>query len=138
MNVGAAAKKSGLTVKTIHYYEEIGLLVAGRADNGYRRYTDKDVQKLIFLNSARNLGFSISDCRQLLSLYEDKNRASADVKAIAQEHIHEIELKIAELNSLRGTLTHLIDRCQGNDRPDCPILDNLAGAKQPGQASTTA
>lgn len=126
MNVGGAAKQSGLSVKTIHYYEEIRLLVADRADNGYRRYSDTDVQKLIFLNRARSLGFSINDCRQLLSLYEDKNRASADVKAIAKEHIIEIEQKIAELDSLRRTLNHLINSCQGDDRPECPILDNLA------------
>lgn len=127
MNVGMAAERSGLPVKTIHYYEEIGLVVPGRQPNGYRDYQVMDVHKLRFLHRARGLGFSIEDCRALLALYEDRQRASADVKAIARAHLEKIEAKIGELESLRRTLGHLVECCEGNERPDCPILDDLAG-----------
>ena len=127
MNVGRAAERAGLPVKTIHYYEEIGLVVPGRRANGYRDYGETEVRKLQFLQRARGLGFSIDDCRALLALYEDRERASADVKAIARAHLERIEQKIAELESLRGALGHLVQSCEGNARPDCPILDDLAG-----------
>lgn len=129
MNVGKAAARSGLPVRTMHYYEEIGLVVPFRRENGYRDYSDADIHKLGFLHRARGLGFTVEECRALLTLYEDQNRASADVKRIASSHLARIELKLAELKSMRRTLKHLIECCDGDDRPDCPILDDLAGAK---------
>lgn len=127
MNIGQAAEQSGLPVKTIRYYEEIGLINAGRSDNGYRQFGDVEIHKLRFVQRARGLGFSVEDCRALLSLYEDKHRASAEVKAIASNHLDDINTKIAELQNLRDVLAHLIDHCAGDARPDCPIIDDLAG-----------
>jgi MerR family copper efflux transcriptional regulator len=127
MNIGAAEQASGLPAKTIRYYEDIGLLVPARRDNGYRDYGQTDVLKLTFLKRARGLGFSIEDCRALLSLYEDRNRASADVRALAHTHLHRIEAKIAELEGLRDALSSLVEACHGDARPDCPILDDLSG-----------
>ncbi|MEL0022270.1 MAG: Cu(I)-responsive transcriptional regulator [Rickettsiales bacterium] len=129
MNVGKAAALSGLPVRTMHYYEEIGLVVPTRQTNGYRDYSEADVRKLQFLHRSRGLGFSVEDCRALLTLYEDRNRASADVKDIAQAHLGRIEAKLAELRSLHKALKHLVECCDGDDRPDCPILDDLAGGK---------
>lgn len=127
MNIGQAARRSGLPAKTIRYYEEIGLLCADRAANGYRDYSADDVHRLHFVQRARSLGFSVAECRQLLSLYSDRGRASADVKAIARDKLTEIDRKIAELTSLRETLSHLVACCHGDDRPECPIIDGLAG-----------
>jgi MerR family transcriptional regulator, copper efflux regulator len=127
MNIGAAEQASGLPAKTIRYYEDIGLLIPARQDNGYRDYGLPDVHKLAFLKRARGLGFTIEECRALMSLYEDRNRASADVKALARTHLQGIEAKIAELRGLRDVLSHLIDACHGDARPDCPILDDLSG-----------
>lgn len=126
MNIGEAERRCGLPAKTIRYYEEIGLVRPDRRANGYRNYHAEDLHKLRFLQRARSLGFSVSECRALLSLYEDKNRASADVKAIAQRHLGRIERKITELQSLQGALNALIEACHGDHRPDCPILDDLA------------
>ncbi len=129
MNIGSAAERSGLPPKTIRYYEEIGLIpAAGRTEGGYRDYDETDVQILRFLRGARGLGFSVSECRELLSLYRDRDRASADVKAIALQRIGDIERKILELQSMRKTLKTLAERCHGDDRPDCPILEDLAAA----------
>lgn len=127
MNIGEAAALSGLPAKTIRYYGDIGLIRPARAENGYRDYAKTDTHKLAFIARARGLGFSIEECRVLLSLYEDENRASADVKAIASGHMRDIDRKIAELQSMRHTLAHLIEVCDGDHRPDCPILDELAG-----------
>ena len=127
MNISDASRDSGLPAKTIRYYEDIGLIKPGRLGNGYRDYSDDDLHKLRFLQRSRGLGFSVEDCRVLLSLYEDRNRASADVKQIAKTHLVEIERKIAELQSLQRTLSHLIDACQGDHRPHCPIINDLAG-----------
>lgn len=126
MNIKSAAGHSGLPPKTIRYYEEIGLLRPDRAENGYRDYSDVDIHKLRFLQRSRSLGFTIEECRQLLALYEDKKRASADVKAIALSKIDEVDRKIAELEELKRTLSHLADHCHGDRRPECPILDDLA------------
>ena len=127
MNIGEAAQRSGLSAKTIRYYEESGLIApAARAENGYRDYSDTDVHKLRFVRHARGLGFSVDDCAQLLSLYQDKSRHSADVKAIAQQHLSDVENKIRELEELRNTLSHLVDCCHGDNRPDCPILEGIA------------
>ncbi|MRG54524.1 Cu(I)-responsive transcriptional regulator [Phyllobacterium sp. SYP-B3895] len=127
MNIGTASDKSGLPPKTIRYYEDIGLLKPGRAENGYRDYSMSDVHKLRFLQRSRGLGFSVEECRQLLALYEDKERASADVKAIAQSKLGEIERKILELRELQHTLQHLVAHCHGDQRPDCPILETISG-----------
>lgn len=129
MNVSQAAQRSGLPAKTIRYYEDVGLIRPGRAANGYRDYSGDDVHILAFLKRARGLGFSIEDCRQLTALYRDKSRASHDVREIAVAHIVAIEDKIAELQSMRRTLDTLVSACHGDDRPDCPILEDMAGAK---------
>ncbi len=127
MNIGNASQRSGLPPKTIRYYEDIGLLKAGRADNGYRDYSMDDVHRLRFLQRSRGLGFSVEECRQLLSLYDDKERESAVVKAIAEAKLVEIDRKLAELIGLRDTLRHLVHNCHGDSRPECPIMDGLAG-----------
>jgi Cu(I)-responsive transcriptional regulator len=127
MNIGEVERLAGLPAKTIRYYEEIGLIRPRREANGYRRFAETDLHKLRFLQRARGLGFSIDDCRALLSLYSDETRASADVKAIASGHLERIDAKIAELQSLRRVLAALIKDCHGDQRPDCPILEDLAG-----------
>lgn len=127
MNIGTAAQQSGLPPKTIRYYEDIGLLTADRAANGYRDYSSEDVHRLRFVQRSRSLGFSVEECRQLLSLYTDRDRASADVKAIAIEKLGEIDRKIAELTGLREMLGHLVEHCHGDGRPECPIIDGLSG-----------
>lgn len=127
MNIGAAAEKSGLSAKTIRYYEDIGLLQADRAGNGYRDYSMSDVHRLRFLQRSRSLGFSVEECRQLLSLYSDKDRESASVKAIAKAKLAEIDRKLAELTELRDTLRVLVRSCHGDKRPDCPIIEGLGG-----------
>ncbi|WP_181702240.1 Cu(I)-responsive transcriptional regulator [Chthonobacter albigriseus] len=128
MNIGEAAELSGLPAKTIRYYEDIGLLKPPRTGNGYREYRDTELHKLRFLQRARSLGFSIEDCRHLLSLYEDRSRASADVRALAEARIRDVEVKIRELQAMKATLNRLVHACHGDDRPDCPILTDLAGA----------
>jgi Cu(I)-responsive transcriptional regulator len=127
MNIGEASERSGLPSKTIRYYEEIGLIRPDRSANGYRDYAMTDVHKLRFLQKSRGLGFSVEECRQLLALYEDKSRASADVKGLTQTKLSEIDRKIKELTDLKRTLEHLVRACHGNDRPDCPILGELSG-----------
>jgi Cu(I)-responsive transcriptional regulator len=127
MNVGNAARRSGLPAKTIRYYEEIGLIRPARAGNGYRDYSGGDVHRLAFLKRARDLGFTIEDCRQLMALYQDRSRASHDVRRIASDHVAAIEQKVRELQSMRATLQKLIHACHGDERPDCPILDEMAG-----------
>lgn len=126
MNIGEASDATGLPAKTIRYYEDIGLLKPARAANGYRDYDDKDVHRLAFIQRSRSLGFTIDECRSLLSLYEDKERASSDVKTLALEKIQEIDRKLKELKSLRNTLKALADHCHGDDRPECPIIDEIA------------
>jgi Cu(I)-responsive transcriptional regulator len=127
MKIRDAAIQTDLTEKTIRYYEDIGLVVPMRRANGYRDFSEQDVHKLKFLARARKLGFSVDDCRQLLSLYSDRKRASKDVKNIAQAHLLEIEMKIQELSKMQDTLTFLVMNCKGNERPDCPIINDLAG-----------
>ncbi|MEZ5755357.1 MAG: Cu(I)-responsive transcriptional regulator [Paracoccaceae bacterium] len=127
MNIKDVAEQSGLPAKTIRYYEEIGLIRPLRGANGYRAFRDSDLHKLAFLGRARGLGFTIEECRRLLALYEDRDRASADVKALAEAHLEEMEKKIAELRAMQATLRDLVRGCAGDDRPDCPILSGLAG-----------
>jgi Cu(I)-responsive transcriptional regulator len=126
MNISEVSKRAGLPAKTIRYYEEIGLVSPARSGNGYRSFRDSDLHKLAFLGRARALGFSIEDCRNLMMLYEDRGRASSDVKAIASEHLVAIDAKLAELSQMRNTLADLVSSCAGDDRPDCPILADLA------------
>ncbi|MEL7166877.1 MAG: Cu(I)-responsive transcriptional regulator [Pseudomonadota bacterium] len=126
MNISDAATATGLPAKTIRYYEEIDLIRPNRSANGYRQFSESHVHQLRFLARARALGFGIDDCRSLLALWQDRDRASADVRIIAQEHLVEIEEKIAALAAMRATLTDLVRACAGNDRPDCPILQDLA------------
>ncbi|SFS22354.1 Cu(I)-responsive transcriptional regulator [Yoonia litorea] len=127
MNIGEVSERSGLPAKTIRYYEDIALVRPLRSANGYRSFRESDIHKLAFLGRARALGFSIEDCRILLDLYEDKSRESAQVKAVAEGHLTEIDNKIAQLKSMRETLSQLIETCHGDHRPDCPILKDLSG-----------
>ncbi|WP_431323932.1 Cu(I)-responsive transcriptional regulator [Rhizobium sp. YTU87027] len=129
MNIGQASERSGLAPKTIRYYEDIGLIRPDRGANGYRDYAEADVHKLRFLQRSRGLGFSVEECRQLLALYEDKSRASSDVKDLTQAKLTEIDRKIRELTELRRTLEHLVHACHGNNRPDCPILEELSDGR---------
>ncbi len=126
MNIGEVSEAAGLPAKTIRYYEEIGLIAPLRGGNGYRRFTEAHLHKLAFIARARSLGFSIEQCRTLLALYEDRGRASADVKAVAQTHLGEIDAKMAELTEMRRVLADLVHACAGDERPDCPILTGLA------------
>jgi Cu(I)-responsive transcriptional regulator len=129
MNIGEAAARSGLPAKTIRYYETRGLLTpASRRPNAYRAFDERDVYTLRFLARARRLGFSMEDCQALLSLYQDRARSSSDVKHVAEQHLAEVDRRISELVSLRGALATMVQRCHADDRPDCPILDELAGA----------
>jgi Cu(I)-responsive transcriptional regulator len=127
MNIGQVAKSSGIPVKTIRYYEDIGFIEPNRDANGYRNFDGKDLHKLAFIGRARSLGFTIEECRALLALYEDQSRASADVKRLAKDHLKDIDAKITALKSMRETLSELVASCAGDDRPDCPILNDLAG-----------
>jgi len=127
MRIGQIAERSGVPTKTIRYYESVGLLPQpDRTASGYRDYDEPALQRLRFVQRARSLGFSVRECANLLALYEDKQRASAEVKAMAREHIAQVDAKIAELCAMRRTLGELIDKCHGDERPDCPILDDLA------------
>lgn len=127
MNIGQAAKQSGLSAKMIRYYEATGLLQAAhRSDSGYRLYGKDDLHTLAFIKRSRDLGFSLEEVGKLLTLWQDRQRASADVKALAREHIADLNQKIEEMVSLRDTLQELVKHCQGDDRPDCPILKDLA------------
>jgi Cu(I)-responsive transcriptional regulator len=126
MNIGDVSRLSGLPAKTIRYYEEIGLVRPMRGENGYRAFRESDLHKLTFLGRARALGFTIEDCRALMALYEDDTRESAQVKRIAEDHLTQIDDKIAQLQAMRATLAHLVRACAGDHRPDCPILADLA------------
>jgi len=126
MNIKEVSKRAGLPPKTIRYYEDIGLIRPQRSANGYRAFQQRDLHKLAFLARARALGFSIEDCRALLALYDDTTRESSHVKKIAQEHLGQIQNKILQLQSMQKTLSHLIEACHGDTRPDCPILEDLS------------
>ncbi len=130
MNISETGARAGLPAKTIRYYEEIGLIRPERSENGYRRFRETDLHKLAFIGRARGLGFSIEDCRALLALYEDKGRASAEVKALAERHLGQIAAKIVELRAMQATLTDLVQACAGDGRPDCPILSGLAAKEE--------
>ena len=126
MNIGQAARASGISAKMIRYYESIDLVpAASRTGSGYRDYGEDDVHRLRFIRRARDLGFSVEQIGELLKLWSDRERSSADVKAVALEHIRELEDRARELNRMIYTLRSLADRCEGDDRPDCPILHEL-------------
>lgn len=127
MNIGTVSEKSGLPPKTIRYYEDIGLIRPERRDNGYRDYSVEDEHRLRFLQRARSLGFSVEECRELLSLYNDTSRESVEVKVMATAKLAEIDRKVAELLGLREMLSHLMANCHGDKRPHCPIIEGLSG-----------
>ena len=128
MNIGAAAKASGVSAKMIRHYESVGLLPpAGRSDAGYRLYGEKDLRTLQFIRRSRDLGFSLEEIRGLLGLWQDRGRPSREVKALAKRHLDFLDRKLEELQSMKKALAHLVSCCHGDERPDCPILDNLSG-----------
>jgi Cu(I)-responsive transcriptional regulator len=127
MNIGEAAKLSGVSAKMVRHYESLGLLPAvSRTDSGYRQYGEREVHTLRFIRRARDLGFSMAEIGELLKLWQNQRRSSANVKKIAQHHISQLEAKMAEMEAMRKTLKHLVHCCSGDDRPDCPILEELA------------
>ena len=127
MNIGKASKLSHLTVKAVRYYDNIGLVKPHQnISSGYREYNEEDVLKLKFVGKARKFNFNIDECRELLSLYENKSRPSKDVKKLTLEKISQIDDKLRQLQNLKDELTYLADNCQGDDRPNCPILDALS------------
>ncbi len=127
MRIQKASRQSGMPPKTIRFYEEIGLVrPAARAANGYRQFSDTDVRTLKFIHRARKLGFSVEDMQKLLSLWQDKRRASADVKKLALAHVNEIDARIRELESVKQAVLDLAEHCHGDNRPECPIIDELA------------
>ncbi|MCX5517032.1 Cu(I)-responsive transcriptional regulator [Kaistia defluvii] len=135
MNIGEASTASGVSAKMIRYYEQIGLIPAAlRTESGYRVYTARDVETLRFIRRARDLGFSVEEMGTLLALWQDKARESADVKRVALQHVAEIEKRIHELEGMARTLRHLAGHCHGDERPDCPILDDLAAISETGPA----
>ncbi len=135
MNIGEAVRRSGLPAKTIRYYEDIGLIPEPRRTSGnYRAYTASDVHTLRFIKRARSLGFSVERVEQLLALWRDRGRSSAEVKRVALDHVAELQAKIAELEAMRNTVKHLADHCHGDDRPDCPILRDLADPEESASA----
>lgn len=129
LKIGSVAEASGLPAKTIRYYESIGLIrPAGRRANGYRSYSETDMRTLSFIKRARGLGFSVEEVRALLDLWADRSRRSASVRSLATRHIDALDRKIAELQSMREALAHLVKRCHGDARPECPILSDLDGS----------
>jgi Cu(I)-responsive transcriptional regulator len=142
MNIGEAAKASGVSAKMIRHYESVGLFPeAARTAAGYRQYTDKEVSTLRFIRHSRDLGFSIEQIRELLGLWLDRKRPSRQVRALAQAHIEELDEKLTELQAMKATLEHLVHCCHGDDRPDCPIIETLAAdtsAPVPGGPGKTA
>lgn len=127
VNIGEASRHSGVSAKMIRHYESIGLVpAADRTFSGYRTYTDSDLHRLRFVKRARNLGFSIKEIEALLALWGDRRRSSAKVKALTQKHIASLEIKIAEMLAMKQSLQHLAHQCHGDERPDCPILEELS------------
>lgn len=134
MNIGEASKASGVSAKMIRYYEEIALIPhAARSESGYRAYTGSDVHRLRFIRRARDLGFSVAEIGELLSLWDDRSRQSADVKRLAQSHIADLEERIRNLRQMADTLKELSDCCVGDERPDCPILATLEDPEEVGE-----
>ena len=129
--IGEAARRAGVSARMVRHYESLGLLPpVGRTDSGYRQYTEAEVHALRFIRRARDLGFSMAEIATLLGLWQDKARASSQVKSIAQAHIDDLNQRIADMQAMQRSLQSLVQCCHGDDRPDCPILDNLAAAQQ--------
>lgn len=132
MTIGEAAKASGVSAKMIRHYEAIGLIPqADRTPAGYRVYTAAQIHELRFIKSARDLGFSMAQIAELLALWRDRDRSSAEVKRLALDHVTELKARIAELQAMADTLSHLARTCHGDDRPDCPIIEGIAGGETP-------
>lgn len=130
VNISIAAKKTGLSAKMIRYYEDIGLLLKiSRTASGYRDYSESNIQSLLFIKRARDLGFSMDEIKELLMLWQDKGRASEDVKKLTEKHINELERKAMDLQEMANTLRDLAKECHGDNRPDCPIIQELAKLK---------
>lgn len=128
VNIGEAARRSGVSAKMVRHYESLGLLPrVGRTDSGYRQYSEAEVHTLRFIKRSRELGFSMEEIAELVSLWQNRRRSSAGVKRIAQRHADELAQRIEAMQAMQRTLAHLIHCCQGDDRPDCPILDDLSG-----------
>ena len=128
MNIGEAAKLSGVSAKMVRHYESLGLLPeVARTDSGYRQYGEKEVHTLRFIRRARDLGFSMAEIGELLKLWQNQRRSSSNVKKIAAKHLADIDARMAEMAAMRKTLQHLVHCCSGDERPDCPILEELAG-----------
>ncbi|MDM7459690.1 MAG: Cu(I)-responsive transcriptional regulator [Paracoccus sp. (in: a-proteobacteria)] len=137
MNIGEAAKASGVSAKMIRYYESIGLIpAAGRTESGYRVYAPTEVQMLRFIRRSRDLGFPVEKIEELLALWRDRTRQSADVKRLATEQIDGLERKVREMQAMIDTLRHLADACCGDHRPDCPILADLGQGVEHGLSGT--
>ena len=131
MNIGQAATLSGVSAKMLRHYEALGLLArVARTDSGYRLYTEADVHTLRFIKRSRDLGFSMAEIAELVDLWRNRSRASASVKKVAQRHLDDLAQRIAAMQSMQRSLQNLLQHCHGDDRPDCPILDNLAGFAQ--------
>jgi Cu(I)-responsive transcriptional regulator len=127
MNIGQAAARSGVSAKMVRHYESLGLLPkVARTEAGYRQYGDAEVHTLRFIRRARDLGFSMTEIGELLKLWQNRRRASGDVRRIAQRHVQDLQRRIDEMSSMKRTLEHLVHCCHGDERPDCPILDELA------------
>jgi Cu(I)-responsive transcriptional regulator len=137
MNIGEAASASGVSAKMIRHYESVGLFPpANRTVSGYRQYSDKEVSTLRFIRHCRDLGFSLEQIGELLDLWQNRKRSSRQVKALAQAHIAELDAKLKELQEMRSTLEHLVHCCNGDDRPDCPIIESLANGSGANRQST--
>ena len=131
VNIGEAARQSGVSAKMVRHYEGLGLLPAvARTESGYRQYGDADIHTLRFIKRSRELGFSMPEIAELVSLWQNRRRASKNVRRIAQKHADDLAQRIAAMQAMQKTLGHLIHCCQGNERPECPILDDLAGGQR--------
>lgn len=129
VNIGEAARRSGVSARMVRHYEGLGLLPpVARTESGYRQYGEADIHTLRFIKRARELGFSMEEIAELVGLWHDRQRASASVKRVAQRHLGELDARIAAMQAMRSTLAHLVHCCKGDARPDCPILEDLAGA----------
>jgi Cu(I)-responsive transcriptional regulator len=128
VSIGEAARRSGVSARMVRHYESLGLLPAvARTESGYRQYTEADIHSLRFVKRARDLGFSMAEITELVGLWHNRRRTSASVKRIAEQHLAELEQRIAAMQAMRATLAHLVHCCHGDARPDCPILEDLAG-----------